>query len=230
MDAWQHTYLARLQSLDQSVFVDDTTTGGVDEDRVVLHPTKLLLAKLALGVLVQGQVKRDDVGLLEELLEGRDVLAREVGLGGDGTAVVVDNVHAESVETAGHDATDTTHTDDTEGLSLGVLGRVQALLPLAGTGVDLGAPVAAESREGEEDTGGSGGIVNSSGGVSDSDTAGGGSSNVNLVVTGTVVGNELDTRGKGLDQGLVENANRVGGRVVARPSAACTRNQRATYR
>src|SRR4051812_16523083 len=70
-----NTHLATLECIDQRLLVDYATTSGVDQDGSILHLSELFLAKAALGVLVERKIEGDDIGPLEQLLEGRDIFA-----------------------------------------------------------------------------------------------------------------------------------------------------------
>lgn len=69
--------------------IHDAAAGGVDEHAAVLHQIKLLLAEKVLGRAVEGEVERDDVRDLEELVEGRDVGNAVFGLFGRKALAVV---------------------------------------------------------------------------------------------------------------------------------------------
>lgn len=128
---WRVTHLAAVKSLNQSLLVDDTSASGVDENRAILHLGELSSAEAVSGVLVERHVERDGVGAGEEVIEVGDVLAREVGRGSDLATVVVQDLHAEREDPSGEGLADATHTDDTEGLALGVVGKREVLEPEA---------------------------------------------------------------------------------------------------
>lgn len=199
---------AGVESVDESFLVDDTTTSGVDEDGAVLHLLELGLAERLFGLLVEGKVERDDVGLGEQLLLRLDVSPRGVCVG-VGVTVVVDDLHVEGSGTLGKCGTDTAHADDAESLSFRVVGRLETGLPLASTSVDLGTVVLTQAGEDKEHSCVGGSIVNSGRGVRNSNALGLGSVNVDLVISGTIVADGFERGRKLVDKLSVEHANLV---------------------
>lgn len=205
--------LSGVEGLDEGLFVDDATTGSVDEDGAVLHLVELSLAEALFGVLVEGEVKGDDVGLSEEFFLRLDVGARGICVG-VGVTIVVDDLHVECSGALGEGGTDTSHTDNAEGLSLGVVGGLQARLPLARTSVDLSTVVLTQAREDEEHGSVGGGIVNGGRGVRDGNASCLCSVDVDLVVSSTVVADRLEGTGELVDKLSVKDTNLVGRVVV----------------
>jgi hypothetical protein len=62
--------LAILERLEECLLVNDTSTGSVDKARSLLHLVELLAAEELVGLVVEGDVEGDDVGLREELVQG----------------------------------------------------------------------------------------------------------------------------------------------------------------
>ena len=69
----------------------------------ILHLSELFLAKAVLGVLVEREIEGDDIGPLQQLLEGRDIFAFKRWSRLDGLAVVVDDLHVECDAAIGDD-------------------------------------------------------------------------------------------------------------------------------
>lgn len=72
--------LAILERLKECFLIDNTSTGGVDEARSLLHLDELVAAEELVGLVVERDVEGDDVGLLEELVQGLAVGDRVGGL------------------------------------------------------------------------------------------------------------------------------------------------------
>ena len=83
---------ARARGLDEGGDVDDGSARGVDEVGALLHLQELLGGHHPLGLLDLGDVESDEVGALEELLEGLDLLSHSEGHEGDD--VVVEDRHS----------------------------------------------------------------------------------------------------------------------------------------
>lgn len=143
----------------------------------------------------------------------------DVGVGGVGVwvgvTVVVDDLHVECTGTFGKGGTDTTHADDSENFSFRIVGRLESRLPLALTSIDLGTVVLTQAREDEEHSGVGSGIIDSSGGVRDSDSTSLGCMNIDLIVSRAVVADRLERRGESVDELSVEKANLVDRVVVS---------------
>lgn len=210
------TQLATVEGLNQGFLIDNTTSSGVDEASTILHGVELGLAEALLGATVKGQVEGDDVGTGKELVQVVDVLAREFGSRGDRVSVVVNDLHVPSQTPLGNDRTDTTHTNDTDSLSLRVRSGLQSLLPFTSSSVDLGSVVLSQSGEDEEHGSGGGSVVNSSGSVGNLDSSSSGGGNVDLVVTSSVVADVLDRLREVSDQFSVKDADGVGVVIVSR--------------
>ena len=61
--------VARLKSLHEGLFVDDGTTGGIDEDSGRLHQCQLPLSDEVVRLGTVGCVDRDEVGAEEEIIQ-----------------------------------------------------------------------------------------------------------------------------------------------------------------
>ena len=90
--------LSTVQSLQKRLLVNDAASRSVDKTRAILHLGKLLLAKALFRLRIQRHVQRDDIGLLQQFVEGLAVRSGEIGIGR--FAVVVDDLHVESDGTA----------------------------------------------------------------------------------------------------------------------------------
>lgn len=162
---------ALLKSLGKVGLVDDGTSGGVDEDGVLLHELELVHVHEALSVLVEGAVNGNKVGLLEEVLLREVLVAHLLGLG-VALRIGVDDSAAPAAESLGDLKTDLTHTDDTDGLAHEVEAAVAERLPGAPgallDGVDGGDEA---TRGAEEESNGelSDGVVEDTGGVAAED-------------------------------------------------------------
>lgn len=74
------THLSTLESLEESLLIDNSTTSSVNEAATLLHRVELLLSKELGRVGVERNVERDDIGLLEELIESLAVGDGSLGL------------------------------------------------------------------------------------------------------------------------------------------------------
>ena len=200
--------LARVEGVNEGLFVNNTTASSVDKDSTVLHLVELGLAEALLGLFVQRKIERDDVSLSKELGLRLDVSPGRVCVGVR-VSVVVDDLHVKSCSALGERRADTAHADDTEGLVLGVVGGLETRLPLAGTSVDLGAVVLTQAGKNEEHGSVGSGVVDSGRSMGNGDTAGLGSVNIDLVVTGTVVADGLEGSGEVVDELSVEKTDLV---------------------
>ena len=88
--------VARLKCLHEGLFVNDGTTGGIDEDSGRLHQCQLPLSDEVVRLGAVGCVNRDEVGAEEEIIQWGicDPLASLIVCTQWG-ALVVEDLHAE---------------------------------------------------------------------------------------------------------------------------------------
>jgi hypothetical protein len=96
-----YAYLARIESSDQRILVDQCSTSSVDNHHAILHLGKLGSANNVSGGRVKSQVQTEDVGVGEELVEG-DISGTSLKFGGEARAVVVLDFHAKSLGPSSH--------------------------------------------------------------------------------------------------------------------------------
>jgi hypothetical protein len=101
---------ATLEAVNEGRDVDDLAAGVVEEVSSVLHLGDLLGANEVGGFGKFGNVKGEEVGGGEELVEGVDLLGGSEGH--DGEDVVVEDVNAHRLGEDGKLGTDVTVTDD----------------------------------------------------------------------------------------------------------------------
>ena len=106
-----------LQRVVQRPFVDHPATGQVQQDGGRLHRCELPRPDQVPGLLVQRNVERDDVALLEQRAEV-DQRQRQIGeAAGGGSGVVGEHAHSERGHPPDHFPADPAHADDPEGLA-----------------------------------------------------------------------------------------------------------------
>lgn len=202
------------ERFNEGLFINDTSTSGVDEDGAILHLVELGFAERLFGLLVERKVERDYVGLSEQLLLRFNICVRGVGVW-VWVSVVVDDLHVKGGRSLGEGGANTSHTNDTQRLALGVVSGFQARLPLSTPSVDFSTVVLTQAREDEEHGGIGGGIVYSSRCVRNGDSLGLGSMDIDLIVSSTVVTNRLERSRERIDELSVEKTHLVHGIVVS---------------
>ena len=109
---------AVVEGLDEGVGVYEFAASGVDEDGVGLHQCEFSGADDVAAVWAEADVEADDVGLLEELVEGDELDADSLGALGGWVECPCDAVHAERVCDARDFASDVACADDADRLAL----------------------------------------------------------------------------------------------------------------
>ena len=109
---------AVVEGLDEGVGVYEFAASGVDEDGVGLHQGEFSGADDVMAVWAESDVEADDVGLLEELVEGDELDADSFCALGGWVECPSDAVHAECVSDACDFASDVACADDAKGLTL----------------------------------------------------------------------------------------------------------------
>lgn len=102
------------------------------------------------------------------------------------------------------DGTDTAHSDDTEHLAFRVSRRRQSRLPVARPHVLLGLVKLTERSQDEVACCRSGGVIDGARGMRDLDRKGFRMNDIDGVVAGTVVTDELDRGREEVEEGFVE--------------------------
>ena len=107
------------QCSDQRCLVDDRTTSGVDEVRRGTHRLELLWADEMMRLGGVRAVDRHDVGGAQQLIEA-EALGAELGLdlARHGAAIAIGHRHAERLGPPGQRLADRTHADDAEAAAL----------------------------------------------------------------------------------------------------------------
>jgi hypothetical protein len=196
--------VTRLEGGGDVLLHNDSTTGGVDEVRALLHLGDEVLVEHTLGLLVERAVDGDNVTLGKQLLEGVNAAASNLLLLliGKGLVVEVEKLLAvEGLEAAEDTLTNAADSDGTDNLAL----EIELLLGSVGdiplTTLDLLVSrdeVADEDEDGHEDVLSNGDDVGASD-LSDSDTTVGlvGSVEVDVVRADTSGNSELELLGTG---------------------------------
>ena len=131
--------LTLFEGSDQSGFVDQGTTGAVDEQRVVLHLAEGLVVEDAVVLGGGGGVERDDVGLAQQGVHVNHLDAIGVGVDLADVAVVrQDAVGSEAADGEGEVASDVTEAVDSDGAT----GDAAHLAPEFALGGGVVAPFA----------------------------------------------------------------------------------------
>ena len=110
--------IAVMEGLDEGVGVDEFAASGVDEDGVGLHHSEFSPSDDAAAVWAEANVDADDVGFLEELVEGDELNAELLGALGGWIERPCDATHAERVCDARDFTSDVACADDAQGLAL----------------------------------------------------------------------------------------------------------------
>ena len=131
--------LTLFEGSDQSGFVDQGTTGAVDEQRVVLHLAEGLVVEDAVVLGGGGGVERDDVGFAQQGVHVNHLDAVGVGVDLADVAIVrQDAVGSEAADGEGEVATDVTESVDSDGAT----GDAAHLAPELALGGGVVAPFA----------------------------------------------------------------------------------------
>ena len=115
----------------QGLLVDESAAGDVDDVRRRLHHRELLGADHAGRLGRLRHVDRDEVALLEQLVEGQQLDPELLRAGAGDVGVVRDDAHVEGLQTSGDERADAAETDDADGLLEQLGAGVGAALPLA---------------------------------------------------------------------------------------------------
>ena len=99
---------ADLNAVDQGFGIDQTATGGVDDDHTGLHHFHGIVADHMVGLLGQGAVEGDDIGFAENLIQLHIVQSR-IGIG---EFVVGQNIHTEALADISKDPADLAGAND----------------------------------------------------------------------------------------------------------------------
>lgn len=181
--------MSRLESLDQCLLVDHTAARSVDEDGSCLHLRKLLATERVACLIVEREVEGDNIALAQEFLYARNVRAGEIWGWYNLVAVVVDHLHVEGDETAGHGRSNTSHSDDTKSLSIRVESGDQTRLPLAVSNIHFGTVELTQGGDGEPSPNGSSSGIDCLWSMRNIDSTSRRGGNVDLVVPSPVMGN-----------------------------------------
>lgn len=186
---------------------DDGAAGGVDEVRALLHLGDEVRVEETLGLLVEGAIDGDNVTLGEELLEGVDAAAANLGLllGAQGLVVVVEELLAvEGLEAAEDALADAADGDGADDLALEVVLLLGGAgdIPLATLNLLVGGDeVADEDQDGHQDVLGDGHDVGA-GDLGDGDAAVGLVGGVEVDVVGADAGGDGNLELLGLGEAL----------------------------
>ena len=188
---------ALLEGGVQRRLVDDPAARGVDDADRRLDLVQRLVADETEGLGGLGQVHGDEVGDLEQLVEGQQLHAHLRGARGLHVRVVGDDLHAEGRHALGDQDADAAEADDAEGLlgelDAGVLGA----LPLAV--LQRGVGLRDVARGGDEQAAGELGGGDDVGrrGVDDHHAGLGGGGDVDVVQADAGAGDDLQLAGGG---------------------------------
>ena len=134
------THFFLLNAIDQIFRIDQTATGIIEDGNAFLHPGDGLSVDDMLGILGQGAVQGNNVGLFKQF---RKIYIVQIGVG-SGEFVVGQDVHAEAFADIGKNPSDFTGSDNTYRLAVQVKScqSLKAEIELPGTVVGfVGAPV-----------------------------------------------------------------------------------------
>ena len=105
-----------MSAVVQRVLVDEPAAGDVDDERGRLHERELLGADHAGRLGRLRHVDRDEVALLEQLVEREQLHAELLRAGARDVGVVGDDAHAERLQARGDERADAAEADDADGL------------------------------------------------------------------------------------------------------------------
>ena len=134
-----------VKGLGESVDVDNGSAGCVDENHALLHLGELCRADHELGLRGLGDMHGDNVGVLQEVLKGVNLLCvaeAELLLG-----IEEDYLEAEGLGDNADLGSDVAVADDAEGLAPGLKAACGVLLPYAAVAVGILLRNAAEQHE-----------------------------------------------------------------------------------
>lgn len=97
----ENSYLAGIKRSNQRILINQCSARSVDNNHAILHLAELGRTDDVSGGRVQREVKTEDVGVGEELVEG-DVGGSGFEFGGEARAVVVLDLHAEGLGPSSH--------------------------------------------------------------------------------------------------------------------------------
>ena len=122
--------MPRLHGVSEILLVDDAAARAVDEAHALLHACDRILVEHVLRILVQRHVHRDEVRLLDHLVERADRDAHRLGALLVDVRIVADDVHIEGERTLGDARADAPHADDAERLAAQLDADVLLAVPL----------------------------------------------------------------------------------------------------
>ena len=122
---------ALLECLGKVRLIDDAAARAVDEANARLHLLHLLHRDHALRLLRQRHVHRDEIGVLDDLVERRDLDAERFGALFINIGIVGEHIHVEGHRALRHARADAAHADDTECLAAQLDADVLLAVPLA---------------------------------------------------------------------------------------------------
>ena len=109
--------LSGLERIDEGRLHDQSAAGGVDDHDAVLGTGETLGVEEAGGLLRLGQVHRDDVRTLDQLVDVHELDAQLGGTGGRQVRVVGDEVGLERGQALGDELADPAEADHADGLT-----------------------------------------------------------------------------------------------------------------
>ena len=132
--------------VNQRRFVDDRAARDVDQRGCGFHPRQQVGVHEVVGAGRVGQVDRDDVALLEGLVQVHQFHAQALGFPGRDGGRVGDAAGAEGLGAHGHGAADPTQADQGQGAGAHVADVVDAAFPLRDVAVPR-LPLVEDSRD-----------------------------------------------------------------------------------
>ena len=123
--------LAGGESLEQRLFVEQSTASDVDDVRRGLHRRELLGADHARRLGRLRHVHREEVALAHNLVEAQQLDTQLLGTRRGDIRVVPDQTHTEGPQTLGDQGADPAEAQDADGLLEQFRARERAALPLA---------------------------------------------------------------------------------------------------
>lgn len=203
------THLTGLQSSNESLFIDHSSSSGIYQNRPLLHLIKLRLPKASLCLIIQRQVERDNIRSSQQLILILDVFALKVRLGRDGISVVINDLHIECNKSFGQSRSNTSHSDDSDSTSFWVGSGFEALFPFSRSDVLLCSVELSKGGNGEESTDGGCCVVDCFGGVGDLNTSGSGGCYIDWDVSTIDRNRNRKSGGRVEDRGSETNFGRI---------------------